>query len=123
MNQTKFTAVLLILALSIITGCGGGGSKKPPAGKGSISGQIVSSSGLSVYKAKVSIGKIETQTDREGNFALTGLPTGNQKLVIEKNGYQKQENDVAVTESVTNHNITLQPNSSSATIKGEVTFE
>ncbi len=74
-------------AALICAGCGGGGGDgdgATPAQTGSVSGVITyASTGDSLGGIKVSIGNVEATTNDNGEFTLTGVPTGQQTLVIE----------------------------------------
>ena len=56
----------------------------------------VTYAGLPVPGVAVSAGQVQTVTDLQGNYVLTGLPDGPQKIEIEIAGFEKQSADAAV---------------------------
>jgi hypothetical protein len=98
--KTRNHLILLVLAgllLVALTGCGGGGGGSPTS-TATLAGQIVRvSDGTGVAGATVHAGGVSGPTDANGNFTLTGVPTGNQQLTVTATGYVLGTGSVTVT--------------------------
>lgn len=124
MPRTLIIGILLVAIFLSLAGCGG---DSPPQqqGQGKITGKVSSSSGVPLYNVAVTINGSDKSvlSDCLGNYTLTGIPTGNQKLSIVKNGYQSSQVDVVITENGSDVNVELNPNQNTATINGVINFE
>jgi hypothetical protein len=103
-------AVLSLLVAGVIgmvlAGCGGGegeGAAPPPGGTSTITGRVVDAANTSVGLADAQVSVVSVQsrgratTDDEGNFTLTGVPSGVVRLrVTPPSGYRAGAVDVDV---------------------------
>jgi len=80
---------ILVFAGSFVGELGGGIEFFGEDGKGDIIGTVTLLDGTPVENATISIVDegLSTRTDSEGNYLLYSVPTGNQKIKVEKEGY------------------------------------
>src|SRR5690606_20663165 len=66
---------------------------------GSISGQVIDETNEPVIGASILLSgtTIATSTDENGNYTLSGVPAGNQTLIIRYIGYLNQEQQILVS--------------------------
>ena len=84
-------SILLIAYLSSL-------SQGPP--RGTIKGKVIDrETGLSIVGANIMVvgTVLGTTTDKEGNFLLSGIPTGNRQIIISLVGYKKQIKSFSLT--------------------------
>ena len=68
-----------------------------PAAVGALQGVVLSSSGLAISAASVSVGTTAAQTDSNGNYTLTGLQPGSATVLAQKTGYVAVQRSANVT--------------------------
>ncbi len=80
---------MIIVGGEVVGDFGEGMSFWGMAENGDVSGRVTYKNGTPVVNATVSIvdEPISTQTDDYGNYLLYNVPTGNQKIKVEKEGY------------------------------------
>ena len=81
--------IFFITAGSIVGDLGEGIPFVDEDAKGDITGTVTLQNGTPVQNVTISIvgETISTQTDKDGNYVLFNVPTGNQKIKVEKEGY------------------------------------
>lgn len=107
-NTVKFFRVIalfaiIILAFSLICGCskdgdGGGGESGDTFGivKGFITADTT---GEHITGVIVKIDSLETESDIEGQYELSDIPTGSKEITASRNGFQDYTSTVEVTEN------------------------
>ncbi|UCE36888.1 MAG: carboxypeptidase regulatory-like domain-containing protein [Thermoplasmata archaeon] len=74
------------------------------SGTGSVTGTVRDKDGNPISGATVYVEdypSIETTTDSLGRFTLDGVPTGNQTIIVEKDGYKWKSQDVTIQQDQT----------------------
>ncbi len=80
------------------------------------------SSGHKIENALVYIGSIDTRTNHEGIYQLTGVGAGQRTIVAQKTGYEFYTGSVdVINDQVVSHNIELTPNPATGSVRGIVT--
>ncbi len=73
----------------------------PSTEKGTVTGVVSDSCGGNVEGAVISIGSLQTTSDSEGSYTLTGIPAGTQTITATKNGYENYSGIVEVIANFT----------------------
>ncbi len=88
---------------------------------GSISGQVLNTSGAAISGAIISYSGGSTTTNATGSYSLAGIAVGTVTLTAAATGYQSATQSVAVTANTTSTaNFTLTPASTTATVTGRL---
>ena len=131
-NQGILFAVVLLALLSALSGCGSGQSDVAQTNgnsvtTGTVTGTVTNAeSGAPLASATVGTdsASITTTTDSNGNFTLTGVPSGPQTLAVSRSGFTPATKAVTVVAgtSVSAGAMALTPLPSFGTITGTVTI-
>ncbi len=93
------TVIAIIFAFSLV-GCGSDSPTSPM--NGVLSGRVFhEGTVLPIPGAIVSVAGHSTTTDGEGDYELTGLPTGLQTISVTKDEYQHYSEKVNITANTT----------------------
>ncbi|NQU15959.1 MAG: carboxypeptidase regulatory-like domain-containing protein, partial [Desulfobacteraceae bacterium] len=70
----------------------------------------------------VAIGSLETYTDSEGTYQLTGITSGTQTVIASKSGYENYSGSVeAIAGQTVFHDFSMTPKPTTGTVMGRVT--
>jgi hypothetical protein len=126
-NQGILFAMVLIVLLSALSGCGSGSGESDVAQtNGTVTGTVTNAgTGAPLSGATVAGTGFSTTTDSNGNFTLTGVPPGPQTLAVSRSGFTPATKAVTVVAgtSVSAGSIALTPLSPFGTITGTVINE
>lgn len=106
-------AILLILNVLAIIGCGSDSEEKPAiVEQGDIFGTVIDKeTGLPIKNASVQIGGKTSQTDDKGKYTIESIPTSdNLKIVVTATDYAEYNDSLSLKQDFLSYDIALIPN-------------
>ncbi len=85
---------------SALAGAVGGAARSDAVGVGRVEGRVVDSAGRGLPSANVTVAgtRVGASSDRDGNFGIDSVPTGQREIVVRRIGYAAQSVPVVVKE-------------------------
>lgn len=106
----KIIYILLVVAITIFSGCGGSNETKTPSSieTGTVSGVIKDVAGNPIDGAKVTTGTSETTTDKDGRYTIAASPSAKVSITASHKNYApNSKNTEVVLNQESNLDITL----------------